>query len=161
MNISSTMRSPVVAPQRAVGGPQPQQDSQPPADKVSFTSGLESGGNFAAGIAGPIAGLRLGWKAGLEIAFRTGHYEAGPILLASAAVGGVVGYLAGQHAPNFVGQAGAFVADKLGASPDVGRAVGSAVTATALGGAAFGVIGAGAGAAISVGNGAIQHFRGN
>lgn len=161
MNISSTLRPAYAAPQRPVGGSQPQEESQPLADRVSFVGGLESGGSFASSLAGPIAGIKMGWKAGIEIAFRTGNYEAGPILLASAAVGGVVGYLAGQHAPHLVGQAGAFVAEKLGGSAEFGRAVGVAATGTALGGAAFGTIGAGAGAAVSVGNGVIQHFRGN
>lgn len=160
MKISSSIRPSYAAPARPAQQGQEQKEQQPPADSVSFVDGLNQGGQFASGIAGPIAGIKLGWKAGIEIAFRTGNYEAGPILLASAAVGGVAGYFAGQHAPNLIGNAGAFVAEKLGGSADVGRAIGSAATATALGGAGFGLLGAGAGAAISVGNGAIQHFRG-
>lgn len=161
MNISSTLRPTYAAPQGPVGGPSSSSstDVSPQTDRVDFTTGLERGGSFAAGLAGPIAGIKLGWKAGIEIAFRTGNYEAGPILLASAAVGGVVGYLAGQHAPNLAGQAGAFLAEQLGGSADVGRALGAAATGTALGGAAFGTVGAGVGAAVSIGTGVFHQLR--
>ena len=158
MKISSSIRPNYAKPSPSV--PKPSQQEQPPADSVSFAGGVEQGGKFASGIAGPMAGLKFGWQAGIEIAFQTGTYEAGFLLLGSAAVGGVAGYFVGQHAPHIAGKAGAFVAEKLGASAEVGRALGSAATATALGGAAFGTLGAGLGAAISVGTGTVQHFQG-
>lgn len=159
MNISSSLRPIPAATQRLAVGPNSREENQPPIDKLTFLDGLESGGGFIGSLAGPIAGVKLGWKTGIEIAFRTGNYEAGPILLASAAVGGVVGYLAGQHAPHLVGRAGAFVSENLGGPADLGRAVGVAAAGTLLGGAAFGTVGAGVGAAVSVGNGMVQHFR--
>jgi hypothetical protein len=155
MNISSTMR-PNYAPQtRPVQGEQ-QQEQQPPADKVSFAGGVAQAGKFVGEIAGPIAGIRWGFKAGMELSIAMGQYEVGLASLAGAAIGGYAGYMIGKNAPQMAGK----VAEKLGVSAEVGEAVGAAVVGTALGGAAIGVYGAGAGAAIAVGNGVVQHFRG-
>jgi hypothetical protein len=155
MNISSTMRPTYAAQARPVQGGQ-QEEQQPPADQFSFASGVAQGGKFVSGIAGPIAGIRWGFKAGMELSIALGQYEVGVAALAGAAIGGFAGNFVGQNAPHLVGS----VAEKLGASPEVGQAIGSAAVGTVLGGAAIGLYGAGAGAAIAVGNGAVQHFRG-
>lgn len=154
MNIASTMRPryPAVQAPRI----QDDQREQPPKEKFSFSTGLAQGGQFVGGIAGPIAGLRWGFKAGMELSIAMGQYEVGLASLAGAAVGGVAGYLVGQNAPQLAGKA----VEILGTSPEVGETIGSVAVGTVLGGAALGVYGAGAGAAIAVGNGALHHFRG-
>lgn len=156
MNITSTARPTYAAQPRTAqqGG---QQQQEPPADKFTFASGVAQGGEFTAGIAGPIAGIRWGFKAGMELSIAAGQYEVGIPSLIGAAIGGYAGYQAGKLGPGMVGK----VAEKLGLSSDAASAVGAAAVGTALGGAAAGGLwGAGAGAAIALGTGAVQHFRG-
>lgn len=153
MNITSTTR-PNYAPRYIE--PKQQPDSSA-ADKFTFASGVAQGGEFTAGIAGPIAGIRWGFKAGMELSIAAGRYEVGIPSLIGAAVGGFAGYQAGKLGPGLVGNLG----ERLGLSSDVASAVGAAAVGTALGGAAAGGLwGAGAGAAIALGTGAVQHFRG-
>ena len=156
MNIQSTAVRPAYAAQPRPAQSPSQGEQEPPADKFTFAGGVAQGGNFVAGIAGPIAGLKGGFKAGMEASIAFGQYEVGLASLAGAAVGGFVGYQAGQHGPELVGKLG----QKLGLSAETSSAVGSFALATAFGGGVMGIYGAGAGAAISLGTGAVQHFRG-
>lgn len=155
MKIQTTQRPSYAAQPRPTQSPA-QNEQEPPADKFTFAGGVAQGGNFTAGIAGPIAGIKWGFKAGMEASIAMGRYEVGLASLAGAAIGGFVGYQAGKHGPELAGKLG----EKLGLSADVSAAVGAAAVGTALGGAVMGVYGAGAGAAIALGTGAVQHFRG-
>lgn len=159
MNISTTIR-PRLAVGRIPTPPTPAGVTKSSAERDGFTDGVVQGSQIAGTIGGTIAGLKLGWKAGIEIAYLSGQYEAGLILLGCAAAGGIAGYFAGQYAPPLAGQAFALGAETLGIAPQVGRAVGSAAAATVLGAGAFSSLGALAGAGTSLGVGAYRHFHG-
>jgi len=156
MNIQSTMKGRRAFLQRDGAQPPTDKQEQPPQDKVSFAGGVAQGGSFSAGLAGPVAGLRWGFKAGMELSIALGQYEVGLASLGGALVGGVAGYFVGRHAPHMAGK----LTEKLGMSEQAGQAVGSLAVGAALGGAAVGPYGAGAAATIALGTGAVQHLRG-